>query len=63
MISVSPYEIVYCIEGTKNYFDKEFKERRLEFLKTEPIVVGTYHTKDGLTKMKYRVVVIYFLEK
>lgn len=58
MISVSPNEIVYCIAGTKNYSDKEFKERRLEFLKTAPIVVGTYHAPDGLTKMKYRVVVI-----
>ena len=51
MISVSPNEIVYCIAGTKNYSDNEFKERRFEFLKTEPIIVVTYHTKGGLTKM------------
>jgi hypothetical protein len=51
MISVSPNEIVYCIAGTKNYSDDEFKERRFEFIKTEPIVVGTYHKADGLTKM------------
>jgi site-specific DNA recombinase len=58
MISVSPNEIVYCIAGTKNYSDDEFKERRFEFIKTDPIVVGTYQTTDGLTKMNYRVVVI-----
>ncbi|WP_157869926.1 hypothetical protein [Paracholeplasma brassicae] len=51
MIPVSPNEIVYCIAGTKNYSDNEFKERRFEFLKTEPIIVETYHTKGGLTKM------------
>ena len=58
MISVSPNEIVYCIAGTKNYSDDEFKERRFEFIKTEPIVVGTYQTTDGLTKMITLVVVI-----
>lgn len=58
MISVSPNEIVYCIAGTKNYSDNELKERRFEFLKTDPIVVETYHTPDGLAKMLYRVVVI-----
>jgi hypothetical protein len=58
MISVSPNEIVYCIAGTKNYSDNEFKERRFEFLKTEPIIVETYHAPDGLAKMLYRVVVI-----
>jgi site-specific DNA recombinase len=60
MISVSPNEIVYCIAGTKNYSDNEFKERRFDFLNTEPIVVGTYHKADGLTKMITLVVVIYF---
>jgi hypothetical protein len=58
MISVSPNEIVYCIAGTKNYSDNEFKEHRFEFLNTEPIAVETYHAPDGLTKMLYRVVVI-----
>ena len=58
MISVSPNEIVYCIAGTKNYSDDEFKNRRFEFLSTEPIIVETYHAPDGLTKMLYRVVVI-----
>ena len=58
MISASPNEIVYCIAGTKNYSDKEFKKSRLEFLKTSPIVVGTYHAKGGLTKMFTLVVVI-----
>jgi hypothetical protein len=58
MISVGPNEIVYCIAGTKNYSDNEFKERRFEFLKTEPIIVETYHAPDGLAKMLYRVVVI-----
>lgn len=58
MISVSPNEIVYCVAGTKNYSDNEFKERRFEFLKTEPIIVETYHAPDGLAKMLYRVVVI-----
>ena len=52
MISVNPRELVYCISGTKNYSDKEFKKRRLEFLKAASIVVGAYHTKGGLTKMK-----------
>jgi hypothetical protein len=33
MISVSPNEIVYCIAGTKNYSDDEFKERRFDFHK------------------------------
>ncbi|MDX9691598.1 MAG: hypothetical protein RBT45_04020 [Acholeplasmataceae bacterium] len=51
MISVSPTEIVYCIAGTKNYSDNEFKERRFEFLKTEPISVETYHEPDSLVKM------------
>jgi hypothetical protein len=58
MISVSPKEIVYCIAGTKNYSDNEFKERRFDFLKTEPIVVGTYHKADVLTKMITLVVLI-----
>jgi hypothetical protein len=58
MISVSQNEIVYCIAGSKNYSDDEFKERRFDFLKTEPIVVGTYHKADGLTKMIILVVVI-----
>ena len=38
MISVNPNKIVYCIVGTKNYSDDEFKERRFEFIKTEPIM-------------------------
>ena len=58
MISSSLNEIVYCIAGTKNYSDKEFKERRFDFLKTEPIIVETYHAPDGLAKMLYRVIVI-----
>lgn len=58
MISASPNEIVYCIAGTKNYSDKEFKKRRLEFLKTPPIVVETYHEKGGLAKMFTLAVVI-----
>jgi hypothetical protein len=58
MISVSPNEIVYCIAGTKNYSDDEFKERRFKFIKTDAIVVGTYHKADGLTKMITLVVVI-----
>jgi len=33
MISISPNEIVYCIEGTNNYSDDECKERRFDFLK------------------------------
>jgi hypothetical protein len=60
MISVSPNEIVNCIAGTKNYADDEFKERRFDFLKTEPIIVETYHAPDGLTTMLYRIVGIYF---
>ena len=63
MISVSPNEIVYCIAETKNDSDDAFKERRFDFLKTEPIVVGTYHKADGLTKMTTLVVVIYFFTK
>ena len=39
MISVSPNESVYCIAGTKDYSDDEFKENRFEFIKTERIVV------------------------
>lgn len=39
MISTSPNEIIYGFAGTKNYSDNEFKERRLDFLKTAPIVV------------------------
>ncbi|MBN2300095.1 MAG: hypothetical protein V3569_00960 [Acholeplasmataceae bacterium] len=58
MISISPNEIVYCIAGIKNYSDDEFKERRFEFIKTEPIVVGTHHKADGLTKMITLAVVI-----
>jgi hypothetical protein len=54
----SPNEIVYCIAETKNYSDDEFKERRFDFLKTEPIVVGTYQRMDDLTKMITLVVVI-----
>jgi site-specific DNA recombinase len=63
MITVSPNEIVYCIAGTKNDSDDEFKERRFDFLKTEPIVVGTYHKADVLTKMKTLVVVILIFYK
>jgi len=37
MISVSQNEIVYCIAGSKNYFDDALKDRRFDFLKTEPI--------------------------
>lgn len=51
MISVSPTEIVYCIAGTKNNSDNEFKERRFEFLKIGPIIVEIYHEPDGLAKM------------
>jgi len=58
MITVNPNEIVYCIAGTKNDSDDEFKERRFDCLKNEPIVVGTYQTTDGLTKINYRVLVI-----
>jgi site-specific DNA recombinase len=58
MITVSQNKIVYCIAGTKNYSDDEFKERRFDFLKTELIVVGTYHKADALTKMITLVVVI-----
>ena len=29
MISVSPNEIVYCIAGTKNYSDDEFKRAQI----------------------------------
>ena len=63
MISLSPNDIFYCIAGTKNYSDDEFKERRFDFLKTEPIVVGTYQRMDDLTKMITLVVVIKFLAK
>jgi site-specific DNA recombinase len=63
MITVNPNEIVYCIAGTKNDSDDEFKERRFDCLKNEPIVVGTYQTTDGLTKINYRVLVILIFYK
>lgn len=58
MISVSSNELVYSIAVTKNYSDDEFKRHRFDFIKTEPIVVGTYHKTDGLTRMITLVVVI-----
>ena len=38
---MSHFFVAEHIAGTKNYSDNEFKERRFEFLKIEPIIVET----------------------
>jgi hypothetical protein len=58
MISVSPTEMVYCVAGIKNYSDKEFSERRHEFMKLESIASGSYYDEKVKKTMDYRVVLI-----
>ncbi len=58
MISVSPSEMVYCIAGSKNYTDKEFSERRKEFLKMTPVASGTYHCDKYDKDMDFKVIII-----
>lgn len=58
MISVKPDEIVFCIAGTKNYGDEEFKEKRHQFSSLVPIAEGTYRNQKYDKIMKYKVVII-----
>ncbi len=58
MISISPSEMVYCIAGSKNYTDKEFSERRKEFLKMTPVASGTYHCDKYDKDMEFKVIII-----
>ena len=58
MISVSPEEVVFCVAGKKNYDDKEFSEKRHDFLKNEPLAEGTYHDKNLKKDINYRIIVI-----
>jgi len=58
MISISPEEVVFCVAGKKNYDDKEFTEKRHDFLKNEALAEGSYHNEILNKTINYRVIVI-----
>ena len=58
MISIKPDEIVFCVAGTKNYGDEEFKEKRHQFSALVPIAEGVYRNQKYDKIMKYKVVII-----
>jgi hypothetical protein len=58
IIAVDQNEIVFCIAGSKKYSDKEFVERRQEFINFEPIATGSYYFEKYKQTMKYKVIII-----
>lgn len=51
-------EIVYCIAGSTKYTDKEFIEKRNEFLNNQPIYTGFYTNEILKKSMKYTLIII-----
>src|SRR5690554_1768273 len=51
-------EIVYCIAGSTKYTDKEFIEKRNEFLNSQPIYTGFYTNEILKKSMKYTLIII-----
>ncbi len=43
-------------------FDRVLSKVMDKYFKSKQIIMETYHAPDGLAKMLYQVVVIYFLE-
>jgi hypothetical protein len=58
IIAVDQNEIVFCIAGSKKYNDKEFVERRQEFINHEPIATGSYYYEKYKQSMNYKVILI-----
>jgi hypothetical protein len=58
IIAVEQNEIVFCIAGSKKYTDKEFVERRQDFVNYDPMATGCYSYGKYNQTMNDKVIII-----
>jgi nicotinamide riboside kinase len=58
IIAVEQNEIVFCIAGSKKYTDKEFVERRQDFVNYDPMATGCYSYEKYNQTMNDKVIII-----